>query len=74
MRPSEFDPTTVAALLRRQKIATLPELRAALGTDARRTVFRKLKALQYRTSYSHRGRYYTLDDLAEFDQVGQRAL
>jgi len=70
MRPREFDTTTMAALLRRQKIATLPELLAALGTDARRTVFRKLKALQYRTSYSHRGRYYTLDDLAEFDQRG----
>ena len=43
---------------------------AALGTDARRTVFRKLKELSSRTSYSHRGRYYTLDDVAEFDDLG----
>ena len=28
------------------------------------TVFRKLSELEYRTSYSHRGRYYTLDELA----------
>jgi hypothetical protein len=33
-------------------------------------VFRKLKTLAYRTSYSHRGRYYTLDDVAAFDERG----
>ena len=43
---------------------------AALGTPARRTAFRKLKELPYRTSYSHRGRYYTLDELIDFDQHG----
>ena len=43
---------------------------AALGTRARRTAFRKLKELPYRTSYSHRGRYYTLDELIDFDQHG----
>jgi len=42
----------------------------ALGTRARRTVFRRLKELSYRTSYSHRGRFYTLDDVAEFDERG----
>ena len=70
MRSSEFSAASIATLLRQQKIATLPELMAALGTDARRTVFRKLKDLSYRTSYSHRGRYYTLDDVAEFDELG----
>jgi len=43
---------------------------AALGTDARRTAFRKLKELSCRTSYSHCGRYYTLDDIAAFDHLG----
>ena len=70
MRPSEFTATSLVELLRRQKIATLPELMAAMGTHARRTVFRKLKEFHYRTSYSHRGRYYTLDELAEFDGGG----
>jgi hypothetical protein len=73
MRPSEFTVTSLVALLHRQKIATLPELMTALGTHARRTVFRKLKELPYRTSYSHRGRYYTLDELAAFDGQGQWA-
>jgi hypothetical protein len=70
MRPPEFSADTIAALLRRQTIASMPQLLAALGTDARRTVFRKLKELPYRTSYSHRGAYYTLDELAHFDERG----
>jgi hypothetical protein len=70
MRPVEYSHDSIADLLLKQKIATMPELMTALGTDARRTVFRKLKDLQYRTSYSHRGRYYTLDEIAEFDEWG----
>jgi len=70
MRPTHFFPENIANLLREQKIASLPELMMALGTDARRTVFRKLKELAYRTSYSHRGRYYTLDEIAQFDELG----
>ena len=44
---------------------------AALGARAsRRTAFRKLKDLAARTSYSHRGGYYTLDELVDFDERG----
>ena len=57
-------------LLRKQKIATLPQLKEALRTEADITVFRKLKPLSYRSSYSHRGKYYTLDSIAEFDERG----
>ena len=70
MRPTEFPSDAIVTLLRKQKIATLAELMAALGTDSRRTVFRKLKQLPYRTSYSHRGRYYTLDEVTRFDGQG----
>src|SRR5664280_622354 len=48
----------------------MPELKLALGTQVDVTVFRKLKQLAYRTSYSHRGSYYTLDETAHFDQSG----
>ena len=48
----------------------MPELKKALGTDVDVTVFRKLKQLAYRTSYSHRGAYYTLDETARFDPQG----
>lgn len=70
MRPTLYDPAAAAALIRKQKIASLPELMEVLGTEARRTVFRKLNELSCRSSYSHCGRYYTLDDVAEFDELG----
>ena len=57
-------------LLLRKKIATMPELKAALGTEVDLTVFRKLRELRYRSSYSHRGKYYTLDEIARFDAIG----
>jgi len=70
MRPISFDPRTLRKYLRRHKIATLPELKRALNTDADLTVFRKLKPLEYLTSYSHRGSYYTLNEIAHFDDAG----
>lgn len=48
----------------------MPQLMKALGTSVERTVFRKLSGLHYRASYSHRGSYYTLDELAQFDAMG----
>lgn len=58
------------SFLARQKVATLEELKRSLGGSATMTVFRKLKLLRYRTSYSHRGKYYTLADLSRFDEQG----
>ena len=45
MRPTQFRVEALDTLLRKRKIATMAELMAALGTDARRTVFRKLTQL-----------------------------
>ena len=70
MRTPQFPSETLAELIREQKIATMGQLADTLGTGVKRTVFRKLKALGYRTSYSHRGSYYTLDDVADFDDDG----
>ena len=70
MRPERYHPEGLITLLRQRKIATMEDLKAALGTQADATVFRKLAGLEYRTSYSHRGRYYTLDELARFDELG----
>jgi hypothetical protein len=42
----------------------------ALGTTVRMTVFRKLAELPYLTSYSHRGKYYSLKPLCQFDDSG----
>jgi len=70
MRPVEFSPETIRALLHKQKIATVTQLMAALGATGERTVFRKLAELSYRSSYSHRGSYYTLEEIARFDHLG----
>ncbi len=70
MRTESFHADDLARLLRRNKIATMSELKKALGTQVEVTVFRKLKQLSYRSSYSHRSRYYTLDEIARFDPRG----
>ncbi len=54
----------------KHKIATLDQLREALGNPARCTVFRKLGDLHYLSSYSHRGKYYTLQSTARFSKQG----
>lgn len=70
MRSETFHADDLVRVLRSSKIATMPELKKALGTPVDVTVFRKLKELSYRTSYSHRGSYYTLDETAQFDEKG----
>lgn len=70
MRRESFHADDLARVLRRSKVATMPELKKALGTKVDVTVFRKLKQLSYRTSYSHRGGYYTLNETAQFDAKG----
>ena len=57
MRTERFHADDLARLLKRQKIATIDELKRALGTDVDSTLFRKLETLEYRSSYSHRGLY-----------------
>jgi len=70
MRPFQFQAENLVALLRRERIATMDQLKATLGTSVDMTVFRKLRTIPYRTSYSHRGRFYALDEVARFDERG----
>src|SRR5260370_5546371 len=70
MSPLAFDPKPPRTPWLRHKIATLPELKSALGTATDLTVFRKLKLLDYLSSYTHRGRYYALRETARFDDAG----
>src|SRR5258708_23082707 len=70
MRPTTFDFSVLRQHLRRQKIASLPELKQVLGTATSLTVFRKLKQLHYLSSYTHRGGYYTLPGIARFHDLG----
>ena len=61
---------TLTRLFQRQSIADLATLSATLETSSRMSVFRRLSALGYLSSYSHDGRFYTLRDIPPFDQDG----
>jgi hypothetical protein len=54
----------------RQHVLVLPEMMEILGTSARMSVFRRLRALDYRASYSHAGRYYTLTEVGRWNDQG----
>ncbi len=70
MKSETFHADQLVRLLRKRKIATMDQLKQALGTHVEMTVFRKLKQLDYLSSYSHRGKYYTLAEIPEFDEDG----
>ena len=70
MAKQTFDPEVIRSFLADRRIATLPELKQRLGTASTMTVLRKLRALDYRSSYSHRGKFYTLGDIPDFDESG----
>ena len=70
MRTAKYSTTSLTQLFRQEKILTLEQLKAALGNPARCTVFRKLGELEYLSSYSHRGKYYTLRSIARFTAQG----
>lgn len=70
MNTIRFPYERLQTLFQEKKVAAMPQLKEALGTTVDGTVFRKLSALPYRSSYSHRGAYYTLDSIAQYDAQG----
>lgn len=70
MRTPRYHAEALIQLLKEQTVATVPELAKALGAPARITVFRKLKHIGARNSYSHRGQYYALVEDRHFDDRG----
>ena len=55
-------------LFRRQPVTELSDLLRVLETRSRMSVFQRLKVLGYLSSFTHAGRYYTLTEVARFDQ------
>lgn len=60
----------IGRFIETHKIVTMEDLKKELGTIAERTLYRKLKLLSYRTSYTHGGSYFTLSDIAKFNEEG----
>ncbi len=69
-----IDPTTSKTVLRnlfrRTPVVKLEALFHALKTRTYMSVLRRLALLGYLTSYTHRGRYYTLREIPQFDEFG----
>lgn len=52
------------------KLATIDQLKTILKTNSRMTVFRRLSKLDYLSSCSHSGKYYSLKKTARFNKYG----
>lgn len=70
MRTETYSAQTIADFIRRHTVVTLRQIQNAIGHGSRRTVFRKLAQLDYLSSYSHSGKYYTLVKTVQFDEHG----
>jgi hypothetical protein len=70
MNTAKYSPKAIEKFLKRRKIATLAQLITAMDNPARSTIFRKLEQMEYLSSYSHRGKYYTLRSIARFNGLG----
>ena len=58
------------SLFHRTLAVGIGDLFRTLDTQSRTSVFRRLKEIGYRTSYTHAGSYYTLEDIPKFDERG----
>lgn len=54
----------------KHSVLSIEDLKNILQSNSRMTVFRKLKQLPYKSSYSHCGRYYTLDSIIKYNNMG----
>ena len=70
MRLPSFSADAVRQVLLLNKVADLKQIKETIGCDVDVTIFRKLRELDHLTSYSHRGRYYALREIARFDAEG----
>ena len=61
---------TLIDLIRERNVVMYSDLQAALGPVSRQTVYRKMVEAGCRSSISHGGRYYTLDECADYDANG----
>lgn len=60
----------IKRLFRKSRVLTLIQIMEAVGAISTRTVFRYLEKLNYISSYTHTRSYYTLREIAQFNQEG----
>jgi len=70
MRTIQISTESLVQLFQKEKIITFDQIKHALGTTVKMTAIRKLTSLNYNTSYSHTGKYYTLNSIANYNKLG----
>lgn len=70
MNTVKHKPGQLLKLFQDEKVVTISEMKTTLGTNSTMTIFRKLKQLNYRSSCSHSGKYYTLKRFIKFNDDG----
>ena len=70
MRPIQYVTGALVRAFQARKVLTMKQVKVALGTPVKMTALRKLRELDYHSSYSHAGRYYTLEGIARWDGHG----
>lgn len=70
MRPVIYNVHQLVEVFSIKKVLTLESVGRLLGNPSKRTIIRKLNSLGCRASYSHAGKYYTLDKEAKYTAYG----
>jgi len=70
MKNERYHANDLKRLILKSKMSTMVEMKTVMGTKVDATIFRKLRELHYLRSYSHRGKYYTVPEVARFDAKG----
>lgn len=70
MKLVKYNASTLKRFILMKKVVTRDQIMVALNTTIYMTIFRKLKELDYQTSYTHGGKYYTLKRLMSCDKDG----
>jgi len=55
---------------RKHRVLDIKKLSKIINTSSRSTIFRYLRELKHLTSYTHSGKYYTLPEIAQFEEDG----
>ncbi len=61
---------TLLRIFGSRRVVKIDDMFAALGTNSRMSVFRRLKSIGYLTSFTNSGKYYTLSGIPDFDSRG----
>ena len=70
MKTAQYPVDQLEKQFESQIVLDMKNMKTILGTDVDMTIYRNLKRLCYISSYSHAGKYYSLERLARFDQQG----